>query len=212
VPPSAWPLYDLRVTTPRVTLRVPTEAELLRLAGRAAGKVLPAAQAGFMTAWTQLPSPEFERSFMQFHWRLRADWSPASWALALGVYPDGEDEPAGSIDASASEFAATRAASMGWWLLPDWRGRGIGKEALAALLHLLFDGLGAIEARAHVHPDNAASRAIAEGNGFRADGRERILGGDGQALDAIRVRLTRADWTRRDDIGLTGLDPELFGL
>ena len=212
--PSAWPLFDLRVTTPRLTLRPATDGELMRLADRAAGNVLPAAQAGFMTRWTQLPSPEFERNFMQFHWRLRADWTPERWALSLGIYPAREADPVGTIDADATEFAATRAVSMGWWLLPEARGRGIGKEALAAITHLLFDGLGTVEARAHVHPDNAASLAVAIANGFRPDGTERILGGDGHAFDAIRVVLTRAEWERRDDISITGLDgcAELFGL
>ena len=52
VPPSAWPLFDLRVSTPSLTLRLATDAELMRLAHRAAGAVLPAARAGFMSTWT----------------------------------------------------------------------------------------------------------------------------------------------------------------
>ena len=34
---SAWPLFDLRVTTPELTLRLATDAELMRLADRAFG-------------------------------------------------------------------------------------------------------------------------------------------------------------------------------
>jgi RimJ/RimL family protein N-acetyltransferase len=65
--------------------------------------------------------------------------------------------------------------------------------------------LGTVEARAHIHPDNAVSLAVAPANGFRPDGTERILGGDGNALDASRVRLTRDGWVRRGDITVSGL-------
>jgi RimJ/RimL family protein N-acetyltransferase len=213
---TAWPLFELRVTTPQLTLRLPTDAELMRLADRAAGRVLPPEQAIFMTEWTQLPSPRFERNLMQFHWRLRADWTPARWWLALGIYPTGEEDAVGGIDATTEQFARTRAATSGWWLLQEWRGRGLGREALAALAHLLFDGLDAHEVRAIVHPDNAASLGAARAAGFIHDGTERSIGGDGVAYDAVRVLLRRDGWTqrRRADIAIAGLDGcrELFGV
>lgn len=46
--PSPWPLFDLRVSAPRLTLRLPSDTELMELARRAAGRVLPAEQAGFL--------------------------------------------------------------------------------------------------------------------------------------------------------------------
>jgi RimJ/RimL family protein N-acetyltransferase len=216
VPSTAWPLFDLRVTTPQLTLRPPTDAELMRLADRAVGRVLPPEQAAFMMDWTQVPSPRFERDFMQFHWRLRADWTPSRWWLALGIYPSGEEDPVGGIDATSEQFARSRAATSGWWLLRQWRGRGLGREALAALAHLLFGGLDARELRAIVHPDNAASLGAARAAGFTADGTERSIGGDGVAYDAIRVLLRRDAWEerRRDDIAIAGLDAcrGLFGI
>lgn len=216
VTPVAWPLFDLRVTAPRVTLRLPSEAELMRLAARAAGRLLAPAQAGFMSDWALLPSPLFERSMVQFHWRLRAAWTPAQWSLALGIYPSGQDEPVGGIDATATKFAHLRSVSTGWWLLPEWRGCGLGKEALAAMLHLVFDGLGAREARSIVHPDNAVSLVIGRGLGYQVDGMERTLAGDGQPIDALRLLLRRDDWatTARSNIAVSGLGAcaELFGL
>jgi RimJ/RimL family protein N-acetyltransferase len=212
---TAWPLFDLRVTTPRLTLRVPTDPELMRLADRAAGRVLPSEQAAFMTDWTQLPSPRFERNVMQFHWRLRGEWTPARWSLAFGIYPAGEDDPVGGIDATTEEFARTRAATSGWWLLRERRGQGLGREALAALAQLLFDGLGAREVRAIIHPDNAASLGAARAAGFTTDGTEPSIGGDGEAYDAVRVLLRRDAWTerRRADIAIAGLEAcrDLFG-
>lgn len=118
MPSKAWPLFGLRVATPRLTLQLPHDTDLLTLAEQAAERVLPREQAGFMGAWTQLPSPEFERSFMRFHWGLRANWTPGRWSLELGIYPDGHDEPVGMIGAGASDFARLRSATTGSWLLP----------------------------------------------------------------------------------------------
>jgi len=188
----------------------------MRLAERAAGRLLSPEQAGFMSGWALLPSPLFERSLVRFHWGLRATWAPTHWSLALSVYPSGKDEPVGGIDANANEFARLRSVSTGWWLLPEWRGRGLGKEALAAMLHLVFDGLDALEARSIVHPDNAASLAIAQALGYRVDGTERTLAGDGKPIDAVRLLVHREDWGlgARPDVAVSGLDAcsDLFGL
>ena len=127
-------------------------------------------QAGFMGPWTQIPSPEFERSFMQYHWAQRANWSPERWSLDLGIYPAGHDAPVGAMSMLAGDFARMRSAETGSWLLPEWRGQGLGREAREAMLHLLFEGLGAREARSSAHPDNAPSNAVSRALGYRADG------------------------------------------
>lgn len=204
----AWPLFDLRITTPRLLLRMPREEELLELAERAAERVLSAEQATFMGPWTQIRSPEFEPSFMQYHWTQRGSWSPDHWSLQLCVYRNGADEPVGMIGAEAEAFALTRSAVTGSWLLPDWRGRGLGREARAAILYLLFEGLGAEEARSSAHPDNGPSNGVSRSLGYRTDGTEMFLAGDGSAVRMIRLVLSREDWLarRRDDIRLSGLE------
>jgi len=216
VPCKAWPLFNLCVTTPRLTLQLPHDVELLTLAEKAAERVLPREQAGFMGRWTQLRSPEFERSFMQFHWGLRANWTPARWSLELGIYPDGHDEPVGMMGAGASDFERLHSATTGSWLLPEWRGRGLGKEARAAVLHLLFDGLGAREARSGAHPDNAASNAVSRELGYHCDGTEPMLTGAEEAVTVTRLLLPREDWLprRRSDITCCGVEScrSMFGL
>jgi RimJ/RimL family protein N-acetyltransferase len=204
-----WPLFDLRVTTPRVTLRLGREDELLALAERAAGNVLTHAQATFMGAWTQLESPRFEREFMQFHWRLRADWRPDSWELALGVFADGE--LLGSMDAKTRDFPILRSAVTGSWLLPEARGRGLGREMRAAMVQLLFT-LGANEVRSGAHPDNAASLAVSRALGYTDDGTQMMLAGLGEPVEVRRMRLRREAWTPREDIEISGLDSTVFGL
>jgi RimJ/RimL family protein N-acetyltransferase len=166
-------------------------------------------QAGFMGAWASLPSPEFERAFAEYHRGLRRTWSPSGWSLALGVYPSGEAAPAGGVDLTAIDFARTGVVSTAWWLLPEWRGRGLAREAVEALLHLAFDGLRALRSRAVVHPQNAASLAVGRAVGYVADGRERAAWG----VEAVRLVLERRDWlpARREDIFVAGLS-ECVGL
>jgi len=41
----------------------------------------------FAYPWTTLPSPDFERGFVQFNWTQRAHWKPEDWNLELLVAP-----------------------------------------------------------------------------------------------------------------------------
>lgn len=185
------------------------EDELLRLCERAAGNVLTPEQAAFMGPWTQIESPRFEREFMRFHWRARAEWSPERWQLLLGVFADGELW--GSMDGLAVEFPRLRSVKTGSWLLPQARGRGLGTEMRAAIVQLFF-AIGAREVRSSAHPDNAASLGVSRALGYVEDGTEMISTAAG-GIEAIRVRLRREDWTPREDVAISGLEAcsALFG-
>jgi len=154
---SSWPLFDLQIHTPDLTLRLPSDEELGLLARRAEGNVLDEHTQHYMTGWTRLRSPEFERSFVQHHWLMRASWSPAKWNWLAGIYPSGEEQPVGIMGLSAQDFLAKRVVSTGSWLLCEWQGRGLGKQARGMILAFAFDHLGATEARTFASPDNAAS-------------------------------------------------------
>jgi RimJ/RimL family protein N-acetyltransferase len=211
----SWPLFELRLTTPRLVLRLPTDAELDVIARRAVGQVLPPEQADFMTtAWTQLPSPEFERSFMQFHWRVRSAWTPEAWNLDLAAFADGE--PIGCFGLMAEAFAERATVATGSWLLPAWRGRGLGVEGRAAVLALAFEQLGARVARSGAHEDNAASLGVSDALGYERVGCEAVLRPSGRTVREIRVELAREEWERRERprVAIDGLAPcrELFGV
>ena len=212
---SAWPLFDLRIITPQLTLRLSPDVELMRLAEKAVGRVLPAERADFMGPWTQIPSPEFERSFMQYHWLIRANWKPEEWRLDLGVYPQGSEEPVGLMAVVGKGFAEMRSVTTGSWLLPEWRGKGLGREARAGVLQLAFAGLGALEARSGAHAENEPSHGVSRSLGYRPDGTEISLTGGG-ARETVRLLLRREEWEKRSrsDIEIQGLDAcrEMFGL
>ena len=201
-----WPLFDLRIRTPRLELRVPNDDDLIELARMAALGVHPESLMPFSIAWTDQPSPELERGLMQWHWRARAEWSPTRWRLAFGVLEEGR--MVGSQDMHAQDFGILRTAETGSWLGREHQGRGIGKEMRAAVLHLAFAGLGAVIARSAAFADNAASLSVSRAMGYVIDGEELTLR-RGTASRHIRLRLERHEWERRrrDNVVIEGLEP-----
>lgn len=210
---QVWPLFGLRIITPTLVLRLPTDQELAQLSLQAEGNVLEPEQRHHMGPWTQIRGPEFHRGFMQHHWSNRSQFSPDAWWLLLGIYRSSEATPIGCMGMTAQNFPQTRSATSGSWLLPGWRGRGYGKEARAAMLQLLFAGLDGREARSSAHPDNKASLGVSFSLGYAPDGTETLMTADG-AHTIQRLLLRREDWTSRPDIQISGLQPclALMGL
>ena len=61
-------------------------------------------------------------------------------------------------------------AEIGYSLHRDWHGRGLASEALRAVLHYLFDGLGLRRIEADTDPRNTPSRRVLEKLGFVHEG------------------------------------------
>ncbi|MGW8765362.1 GNAT family N-acetyltransferase [Streptomyces sp. NPDC055815] len=74
-----------------------------------------------------------------------------------------EDRLAGTVQATVTEGGRT--AEVAWVIGTDWQGRGIAREAAGALVGLLLDE-GVRTVVAHVHPDHAASAAVARAAGL----------------------------------------------
>ena len=212
MPHPYWPLFGLRVRTPRLELRPPTDEDLVDLARVAAAGVHEPGTMPFAVPWTDHPSPHLEREVLQWHWRCRAEWTPARWHVDLGVWHEGE--LVGAQGVNASDFAVARAVSTGSWLGRAHQGRGVGKEMRAAVLHLAFAGLGAAVARSSAFEDNPASIAVSRALGYADDGDEERTR-QGAPARMLRFKLTRERWeaTRSVDVELEGLEPclPLFG-
>ena len=160
-----WPLFDLTVRTPRLELRVPDDEMIPELARVAAEGVHDPAFMPFSVPWTDVPSPEQERNSLQHFWLMRAQWKPDDWHLGMAVLIDGQ--PVGMQGANAKQFAARRIAGTGSWLSQRVQGQGYGKEMRAAILHLLFDGLGAVRCESGAYHDNAASFGVSRHSATR---------------------------------------------
>jgi len=208
-----WPLFGLRIRTPRLELRYPSDDDLATLADLAREPVHDPDFMPFTTPWTRAPSPARERDALRFWWRLRADLDVDEWTLPFVVLDDGE--AVGVQDVKGTHFPVTRSVLTGSWIVQRHQGRGVGKEMRAAVLHLAFAGLDAIEAHTSAFEDNAASLGVSRALGYLPNGAH-VDDREGQAARHLRFVLSRAAWEqrRRTDITVDNLEPclEFLGL
>ncbi len=207
-----WPLFDLRLRTERLELRLPTDDELVALAALARAGVHAPGEMPFGIPWSTLPSPAFERNFVQYHWSKRGGWTPSSWTLDLMVANGGE--PLGMQGLFARDFPALGVVGTGSWLALGHQGRGYGKEMRGAVLALAFDGLGAEVAESEAFFDNPRSAGVSRSLGYADNGIGR-LAPTGVGRDTQRFRMTRELWRSRPrpPVAIEGLDAclDLFG-
>ncbi len=200
-----WPLFDLEVRTPRLTLRYLDDALAEHVVAVAARGVHDPAVMPFLVPWTDLPSPQMEHEAMRFFWRTRASVQPDSWNLQFAVVV--EDEVVGLCDLGADHFAALRQVKTGSWLGREFQGRGLGKEFRMAALTLAFDGLDAEFALTGLWHDNAASRGVTESLGYEFAGRHRAVRREAPD-EQLDYRMSLEHWRtiRRNDITLHGVE------
>jgi RimJ/RimL family protein N-acetyltransferase len=210
---DAWPLFGLRLRSERLVLRLPTDDELLRLLDLAKAGIHPPDEMPFGVAWSTIPSPAFERQFLQHHWSMRGSWSPEQWGLNLMAELDGA--PVGTQSIGGSQFAIHRTVDTGSWLGRANQGRGLGKEMRAAVLGFAFEGLGAYVAETTAFLDNTASNAVSRSLGYVENG-VGSLAPEGVARPTQKFRMSVEDWHARPRPALTieGLDAclHLFGV
>jgi RimJ/RimL family protein N-acetyltransferase len=208
-----WPLFGLRLRTPRLELRLPSLADLDELAGLAAEGVHDPAVMPFGVPWTDVPPDQRARSVLQYHLGQLGAWSPQNWTLNLVVGIGGSI--AGTQGISGRDFALLREVHTGSWLGQRYHRQGIGTEMRAAVLHLAFAGLGAEYATSEAFTDNAASLGVSRKLGYAFDGIDRQVI-RGKPATQHRLRLDRAGWQahRTTEVEITGLAECLadFGL
>ncbi len=201
-----FPVVGLRLTTPRLELRLPDAEELAELADLAAAGIHDPAVMPFTEPWTDEPPAHRARTVIQGHWSTLGSLRPQRWTLPFAVLLAGR--AVGTQNLRADGFAARREVSSSSWLARAYQGRGIGTEMRAAVLYLAFAGLGAEEAVSGAFADNPASLAVSTRLGYRPDGVDRDLARGSLAITR-RFRLTRAAWQAHATIPVTmaGLAP-----
>lgn len=200
-----WPLFDLEVRTPRLTLRYLDDALATELVSLAVRGVHDPATTPFSIPWTDLPSPQMEQEAMRFYARTRAETRPAHWTLQFAIVHDGA--VIGSTDIGADEFPLLRHVTTGSWLGKEFQGRGLGKELRMAALTLGFEGFDAAFALTSAWHDNAPSLGVTTSLGHAREGSRRALRRT-VPDELICFRMPRDQWAsiRRDDITIDGLD------
>jgi RimJ/RimL family protein N-acetyltransferase len=203
-----WPFFDLVVTTPTLTLRIPTDEQLVQLTdvirdGIHAPEWMPFDD----PPWTDEPTPERERSWLVRQWAARTTLRPDQWRLRFAVF-DARGEPLGMQDMFATTFPALRTVGTYSWLGRLHQGRGIGKEMRSAVLHLAFSCFGAARAESSAFEDNLGSAGVSRSLGYMENGFEWGLR-RGQPERLTRFVLSEEDWRRtaRGDITTEGVEP-----
>jgi ribosomal-protein-alanine N-acetyltransferase len=87
--------------------------------------------------------------------------------LFFAICELGEDEPRGGVATSAEPDAR---AGLGYWLLPEGRGRGLATRALRLLSTQLLERAACRRCELWVEGENVASRGVAERAGYRYEG------------------------------------------
>ncbi len=203
-----WPLFDLEVRTPRLTLRYIDDELAVRLIDLARRGIHDPAWMPFTIPWTDAPSPRFEWQCMQFYWQSRAEVSAQRWRLPLAVLVG--DEVVGASDIVTRDFPVLAQFETGSWLGRQFQGHGLGKELRLATLTLGFDGFGAEYATTSAYDDNGPSLGVTRSLGYQAEGRTRERRRN-EAADQIRFRMPREHFEtiRRADIALVGVEAAL---
>jgi RimJ/RimL family protein N-acetyltransferase len=202
---AAWPFFGLRISTPMLELVYPTDELIPDLINLATQGIHEPGFMPFSVGWSSLDTPDLDRGMAQFYWRNRAELSPNAWSIPFVVSVDGE--PIGLQDALAKDFPVLRIAETGSWLGKEHQGTGIGTEMRAAILHLLFEGLGAERATTRSRYDNPSSLGVTQKLGYEPNGTSLEDYGDGKPWVTEHFFLSRDSWQhiRRDDIEITGL-------
>src|SRR5438874_11239747 len=97
---------------------------------------------------------------MRAIWAGRSRVDAAFWRLYFVICDDGE--PVGMQDLIGTDFPTLGTVESFSWLASAARGRGLGKEARAAILHLAFEGFDAREASSEAFTDNQGSNRVSE--------------------------------------------------
>lgn len=104
----------------------------------------------------------------------------------------------GGVGGTAGTAETTGTCEIGWWLTPEWWGRGITSAAASALVDELFEHRGFLRLFAPVMHPNAASARVAEKIGMHLDGVEAShYVKHGVRYDRLTYGLTRRDWLAR---------------
>ena len=203
-----WPLFDLEVRTPTLTLRYVDDELAVELADLAAKGIHDPGWMPFGTPWSTVEPPALQRNALQFHWRCRVETTPERWNLNFAVIVDGQ--VVGTSGLMANDFARMRQFETGSWLGRAFQGQGIGKEMRLATLTLGFTGFEAEWATTGAWHDNGPSLGVTRSLGYTQSGTKRMVRNDEFADRLVQFEMPRSHFDTvlaRDDIELIGLAP-----
>lgn len=207
---SFFPVWAVRLRTPRLELRPAREAEVLDLIELSGCGVHDPDTMPFVVPWTDTPSPERERGTLQHYLGCWAGMSPQAWRLPFAAYAG--DDCVGTQTLLAEDFGGRSTIETGSWLGSRHQGLGYGKEMRSAALRLAFDGLRAHRAVTGAFEDNQASLGVTRALGYRTNG-DTLRARRGRPARVLNFVMDRADWpgsaAARVPVELEGMDEQV---
>jgi RimJ/RimL family protein N-acetyltransferase len=202
------PLWDIRIRTPRLELRLPSDDEILELYRVAEAGIHPPEEMPFFIPWTDTLN---EPDFVAYHRDFRDTWSPEAWRCNFVTFLDGR--AIGTQGIEAESFATKREVETGSWLGETFQRQGYGFEQRAAVLELAFRGLEARAATSGALVHNVASQRISEKLGYRVT-ETREIAPRGEPVLHYDYRIERDAWRCPIPVEISGLEPALplFGI
>lgn len=147
-----------------------------------------------------LPEPYDEKAALAYVHQARED-AAAGTSITWCIADVRTDEPLGSLQLSGLRGPRPGTAAVGYWALPQARGRGAVTEGVRLAVRHAFlpteeGGLGRHRTVLLAADGNAASQAVAERIGFSRNGIEHQAEtlGDGSTVDLVRFELLESDW------------------
>jgi RimJ/RimL family protein N-acetyltransferase len=88
-----------------------------------------------------------------------------------------------------------RRGEIGFWVVPDQRGRGVGSSAVALAISWMFEELGLLRVEMTTTPENLVVPELARRLGFRQEGILRARNIErGERVDIVWFGLLREEW------------------
>jgi RimJ/RimL family protein N-acetyltransferase len=140
-------------------------------------------------AWDdRLPDDTAARANIE---RAARAWEEGTWAV-FRIVDAATDEVIGGVNL---RFGDHDIAEISYFLRASARGRGLATRAVRLVARWAIDELAIERIELRVHPENAASRRVAERAGFTREGVERASRAwpDGTRFDSIVYSLLRSD-------------------
>lgn len=201
-----WPLFGLRLHTPRLVLRPVRDEDFPGLVDAAVAGIHEPDRLPFLSPWSEAEPEPLARSMVQFQWGLRTRLAPEKWTVSFAVLLDGV--PIGVQDVGAEQFADRRTIESGSWLTKAHQGKGLGTEMRAGMLMFAFDHLGAEVAESSAFAWNERSLGVSRKLGYELNGRTRARPKPGEVADEVRVRITPEQFRRPAwDLVAEGVEP-----
>ena len=114
--------------------------------------------------WTTVPSPYSEEDARAWLGRSAIAWSEGAAPLAV------VERDSGELVAAITLWLHGRVGELGYWAVPEHRGRGHVPRAVQLVSAWAFDELGLPRVQLGTFPGNAASERVAEKCGFTREG------------------------------------------